>query len=114
MATRLPEAEGAERGEGPNDEEGESNMSLGSDRHQKPAVQAELPLGLRGEAPRNQRSGESRPATNGDERSGNDHLMELVMELVVEEGNVERALKRVKQNKGSPGVDGMTVDEQPP
>ena len=106
MATRLPEAEGSGRGEGPNDEEGESNMSLGNDRHQNPAVQAELPLGLKGEAPRDQRSGESRPAVNGDERSGNDHLTEL-MEKVVEGSNAKAALRRVKQNKGSPGSDGI-------
>ena len=35
------------------------------------------------------------------------------MEMVGERSNVEKALKRVKQNKGSPGVDGMTVDELP-
>ncbi len=35
------------------------------------------------------------------------------MEEVVERGNAKAALKRVKQNKGSPGVDGMTVDELP-
>lgn len=76
--------------------------------HQKPA-QAELALAGRGEAPRGKRSGESRTATHGDERSGNDDLMKRV----VERSNVEKALKRVKQNKGSPGVDGMSVDELP-
>jgi len=35
------------------------------------------------------------------------------MERVAERGNVRAALKRVRQNKGSPGVDGMTVDELP-
>jgi RNA-directed DNA polymerase len=35
------------------------------------------------------------------------------MERVVDGGNVKAALRRVKQNKGSPGVDGMTVDELP-
>ena len=35
------------------------------------------------------------------------------MERVVDSRNLEAALKRVKQNKGSPGVDGMTVDELP-
>jgi RNA-directed DNA polymerase len=35
------------------------------------------------------------------------------MERVVERGNVKLALKRVRQNKGSPGVDGMTIDELP-
>ncbi len=35
------------------------------------------------------------------------------MERVVERGNAQAALKRVRQNQGSPGVDGMTVDELP-
>lgn len=35
------------------------------------------------------------------------------MERVIERGNVTAAVKRVRQNKGSPGVDGMTVDELP-
>jgi len=33
------------------------------------------------------------------------------MEAVVERRNLQLALKRVKQNKGSPGMDGMTVGE---
>ena len=33
------------------------------------------------------------------------------MEEVVERDNLKAALKRVRQNKGSPGTDGMTVDE---
>lgn len=33
------------------------------------------------------------------------------MERVVERGNAKLALKRVRKNKGSPGIDGMTVDE---
>ena len=32
---------------------------------------------------------------------------------MVEGGNLRRALKRVQQNEGSPGVDGLTVDELP-
>jgi group II intron reverse transcriptase/maturase len=35
------------------------------------------------------------------------------MALVVERSNVEAALRRVKKNKGSPGIDGMTVEELP-
>ena len=35
------------------------------------------------------------------------------MELVVERQNLQAALKRVRKNKGSPGIDGMTVDELP-
>ncbi|MFL5406517.1 MAG: group II intron reverse transcriptase/maturase, partial [Myxococcales bacterium] len=36
------------------------------------------------------------------------------MEMVVEAGNAKAALRRVKQNKGSPGSDGMTVEELTP
>ena len=32
---------------------------------------------------------------------------------MVERGNLRAALKRVRKNKGSPGIDGMTVDELP-
>ncbi len=71
--------------------------------------QLELPLETRGEAPRRKRSEEARPATNGNERSGTGELMELV----VQRQNLLLALKRVRKNKGGPGIDGMTVDELP-
>ena len=32
---------------------------------------------------------------------------------VVERANLKAALKRVRQNKGGPGIDGMTVGELP-
>ena len=83
-------------------------MNLVGARHQK-SVQTELPLDARGEASGRGWSGEASTAASGDGRSGTDHLMEEV----VERGNLERALKRVKANKGSPGVDGMTVEELP-
>ena len=37
-------------------------------------------------------------------------LAEQLMEEVCDRGNLERAWKRVRSNKGSPGVDGMTID----
>ncbi len=83
-------------------------MSLEGARRQKSA-QVELPLEWRGEAPSLKRSGEAPTAAKGNERSGIDCLMEEV----VERGNTQAALKRVRKNKGSPGVDGMTVDELP-
>ncbi len=83
-------------------------MSLEGAVRQK-SRQLELPLEVRGEASRDQRSGEAPAAANGNERSGDDRLMERV----VERGNARKALKRVRQNKGSPGIDGMTVDELP-
>jgi len=54
-------------------------------------------------------------AMQGEVRLGNDDLCmtDHVMERVVERGNLLRALKRVQQNKGSPGVDGLAVEELP-
>ena len=37
-------------------------------------------------------------------------LAERLMEEVCDRENLERAWKRVRSNKGSPGVDGMTID----
>ena len=69
--------------------------------------QLELPLEARGEAPKHQRSGEVPMAAHETESSGRSDLMERV----VSRPNLQNALKRVKSNKGSPGIDGMTVDE---
>ena len=73
------------------------------------SIQLELPLEGRGEAPRAWRSGQATAATDADAHPGTVSLLELVLERE----NLLRALKRVRRNKGSPGVDGMTVDELP-
>ena len=78
---------------------------------QKTSEQLELALDSRGEAPRSQRSGEAPTTSGGDGGSGDDHRL---MEQVVGRANALAALKRVKQNKGSPGVDGMTAMELSP
>lgn len=69
--------------------------------------QLELPLGDRGEAPKRQRSEEAPTAAHGTGSSRGSDLMERV----VHRANLQNALKRVRSNKGSPGIDGMTVDE---
>lgn len=38
---------------------------------------------------------------------------EALLERVLERPNLQRALKQVRQNKGAPGIDGMSVDELP-
>ena len=71
--------------------------------------QLELPWRDRGETPTAPRSAEARTATHGNERSGASDLMECACERA----NLQAALKRVRKNKGSAGIDGMTVDELP-
>jgi RNA-directed DNA polymerase len=71
--------------------------------------QLELPLEGTGEARSVQRSEEAPTAAHRNERSGASDLMVKVCER----RNLQAALKRVRKNKGSPGIDGMTVDELP-
>lgn len=85
-------------------------MSLESEGHQKSGRPEPTAAG-RGEAPRGSRGGEARSAAHENARSGNGD--EKLLELVVEGSNVEAALRRVKKNKGSPGIDGMAVEELP-
>ena len=96
--------------EGPNGEESETTVDHEKATHQTSNEQLELPLEERGEAPtsRAERRSPIDVTRRRTLRSATD-----LMEQIVERGNLARALKRVRQNKGSPGVDGMTVDELP-
>jgi RNA-directed DNA polymerase len=69
--------------------------------------QLELPLEGTGEARSVERSEEAPTAAHRNERSGASDLIAKVCERQ----NLQAALKRVRKNKGSPGIDGMTVDE---
>ncbi len=90
--------------------EGErTTVTLEGTRRQK-SEQLELALESRGEASQGQRSGEVPTLANGTERSASDQRL---MEAVVERANAIVALKRVRQNQGSPGIDGMTVEALP-
>jgi group II intron reverse transcriptase/maturase len=84
-------------------------MNLGRARLQESSEQLELPYEDVGEAGGAGGRGEALRAKKGTERSGTGRLMEEV----VEKTNLKAALKRVKQNKGGPGIDGMTVGELP-
>ena len=83
-------------------------MNLEGGRRQM-SRQLELPFDGTGEARRVERSEEALTAVHGNERSGASGLMEKVCERQ----NLQAALKRVRTNKGSPGIDGMTVEELP-
>lgn len=82
-------------------------MDLTKARHQMPESKSGLATQATGEAPSDRRSGEARAAVHENERLGTDALMEEV----VARQNVLAAIQRVRRNKGSPGIDGMTVDE---
>ena len=81
------------------------------DKRQKNQLQLAFWEEGRGEAPKIIPAGtESSTAKCGTE---NPAIIERLMEEVCERENCKQALKRVKANKGSPGVDGMTVHELP-
>src|SRR6266699_1968424 len=65
----------------------------------------------RSEAPRTVSRGFEPPMAKHQNESPAD--TEALMEEVCERENCQQALRRVKANKGSPGVDGMTVCELP-
>jgi RNA-directed DNA polymerase len=73
------------------------------------ARQLALPLSDTGNPRPAWRSEEARAAARGHERSGASDLMARVCERP----NLQAALKRVRQNRGAAGIDGMTVEELP-
>src|ERR1700756_658630 len=70
-----------------------------------------FPAESRSEAPKTVEEGTETPVAKrkAESLAGTERLMEEVCEWE----NCKQALQRVKANKGSPGVDGMTVDELP-
>lgn len=82
-----------------------------SDKRQKNQLQMVLAFAdeRRSEAPSARRGGTESLTANGETESpaGTKQLMEEVCDRE----NLKRALRRVKSNKGSPGIDGMRVGE---
>ena len=70
-----------------------------------------LGSGGRGEAPGAADRGAEPVAANPEPESPS--ACDRLMEEVCERENLKQALKRVKANKGAPGVDGMTVQALP-
>jgi RNA-directed DNA polymerase len=82
-------------------------MNLKDDKQQNIQMQLDFSLTLTGEAREAGREGtEASGAMNGTENPASTNRL---MEEVCERENLKAALRRVKANKGSPGVDGMTV-----
>jgi RNA-directed DNA polymerase len=82
-----------------------------SEKRQKNQWQLALPFDEGSEAPRVETEGTEAPRARRETENpaGNQRLMEEVCERE----NRRKALKRVRANQGSPGIDGMTVDELP-
>ena len=85
--------------------EDEARLSLEGAMPQK-SGQLELPFMSRGEASREGRSVEASPAEQGSGHPGSN-----LMELALTRPNLKAALKRVRKNKGGPGIDGMRTEE---
>ena len=86
-------------------------MRLKDDKRQKNQLMLAFPDGSRSEAPIAPEEGtESFLAKHTTESPA---IGEQLMEEVCEQGNCKQALARVKANKGSPGIDGMNVEELP-
>src|SRR5664279_2058836 len=82
-------------------------MSLQDDKQRNIQIELDFSSALTGEAREAGREGtESAGAMNGTENPASTNRL---MEEVCERENLKAALRRVKPNKGSPGVDGMTV-----
>lgn len=80
-----------------------------SDRRQKSQLKLAFMAESRSEAPRAVRGGTE--SSMAGRRTESLAISEQLMEEVIERENLREALRRVKANKGSPGVDGMRVDE---
>jgi len=82
-----------------------------SEERQKNQEQLAFAFAEGSEAPPGEQEGTEAPMTRREteDPAGN----QRVMEEVCERENRREALKRVRANKGSPGLDGMTVDELP-
>jgi RNA-directed DNA polymerase len=82
-------------------------MSLKDDKQQNIQIEMDFSSALTGEAQKAGREETESPGvTNGPESPARTNRL---MEEVCERENLKAALRQVKANKGSPGVDGMTV-----
>ena len=82
-----------------------------SDKRQKNQLELAFTEMSRSEAPRDSGEGTETPRAKREAESM--AISEQLMEAVCERQNCRQALARVKSNKGSAGIDGMTVEQLP-
>jgi RNA-directed DNA polymerase len=82
-----------------------------SDKRQKNQLELAFPAESRSEAPT--AAGEGTESLTAKHTTESSAVTEQLMEEVCERENCKQALRRVKTNKGSPGVNGMTVHQLP-
>ena len=82
-----------------------------NDTRQKTQLKLAFAEANRSEAPKT--SSEGTESFKADWETESPAIVEGLMEEVCERGNCEQALKRVQSNKGSAGMDGMTVQQLP-
>ena len=86
-------------------------MRLKNDKRQKNQLVLAFPDESRGEAPKATEGGTESFAAK--HKAESPAIGEQLMEVICERENCKQALARVKANKGSPGIDGMSVEELP-
>ncbi len=86
-------------------------MGTRSARRQKNQLELAFFPAERGEAPISGRQG-TEPLRTAQDRQG-PAATEFLMEEICDPGNLKRALQRVCQNQGAPGIDGMTIQALP-
>jgi RNA-directed DNA polymerase len=95
--------------EGPNERSGKYDMDLKSDTQQHIQTELDFPSALAGEARGTQgREPESPLVAHGTESPASTNRL---MEEVCERENLKEAFRQVKANKGSAGIDRMTVGQ---
>ena|SRR2546425_4213126 len=86
-------------------------MNLKDDKQQHIQKQLDFPFELTGEA--REASREEPESSGAMSESENPASTDRMMEAICEWENLKEAMWRVKANKGSAGIDGMSVDELP-
>jgi len=76
-------------------------------------IQLELAFMTEGRSEAPKAVGKGTEVSKAKRKSEDPALPGLLMEEIVKRENLKRALQRVRQNKGSPGIDGMTVRKLP-